>query len=297
MWITDYREQYGLTLEQLGGLIRRAGRRKDPELSVSDTLLYMLETDPKCRTVPKLADLIAEVCGATARQRDALVLPKYRGTWKPTRVKAEMERQTRPPKQPAPPAEPKQLAPLTEPKPSRKGLDHGGNNPFPSAREVVKLNRQGEEIARYRSCNQAAAQNCIRESHVTSRCHRRYKCDEFRLMDYTFRFAAEWDQMTEADRRLDMRRFQDAKLGRGGTHGARMVTVLDRHQHATTYDSIRDASEATHVSYYKLQHVLFQAQNKALPIAVAKGLKIMFTTTWDNLTEADWEKMGRLEEG
>lgn len=64
MWITEYREQYGLELEQLGTMIRRAGRRKDPELWVSDTLLYRLETDPNFRTVPKLADLIAEPFGA-----------------------------------------------------------------------------------------------------------------------------------------------------------------------------------------------------------------------------------------
>jgi hypothetical protein len=284
MWITEFRERYGLTLAQLGALIRRAGRRKDPVLRVSDTLLYMLETDLKCRTVPKLADLIAEACGATARQRDALVLPKYRGTWKPTRVKPELARK--------PPA-----TPTEEPEPSKRGLIHGGANPFPGAREVVKLDRQSKVVDRYRSCNFAAVQNSIREDQVTSRCHRRCKSDEFRLIGYTFRFAAEWDRMTEADRWLDLHRLDGAKPGRGGTHGAHMVTVVDRHQHATTYDSIRAASEATGIPYYMLQHHLFEAQAKPLPIAIMNGLRIMFTTAWDNLTEADWEKFWRLGDG
>ena len=184
MWITDYREQYRLELSQLGALIRRAGRRKEPQLRVSDVLLERLETEPSFRTVPALADLIAEACGATAKQRDALVLEKYRGTWKPTRVKPEIEHRAA-------------AAPIQAPaQRGAKGLTHGGRSKFANAREVVKLNRAGVELGRYRSCNYAAVQNGITESRVTDRCHRGYKSDEFKYMGFTFRFAEEWDKMS-----------------------------------------------------------------------------------------------------
>ena len=83
MWLTDFREAHGLSVAQLGAVIRRAGARMDPPLRVSDVLLENLETRKGYRTVPKLANLIAEVCGATAKQRDALVLKKHRGKWAP----------------------------------------------------------------------------------------------------------------------------------------------------------------------------------------------------------------------
>lgn len=276
MWLTDYRAQYGLTQEQLGGMIRQAGRRRDPELRVSDILLYRLETDPKFRTVPKLADLIAETCGANAQQRDELVLEQYRGTWKPPR--------RRKPKAGIPYAKPSAITPPKGPRCSAKGLIHGPNNPFPGARAVVKIDRKGAVVARYASCNRAAMQNSLREDQISSRCHRKGKTDEFRLMGFTFRFAEEWDDMTAEEQRADISRFAGVKLGRGGTHGSRMVTVVDRHKRAQTYESMRLAAEGTGVRYCILQARLFKAQERRPPVAVLNGLRFMFTTTWDNLT-------------
>ncbi len=288
MWLTDYRAQYGLTLEQLGGMIRQAGRRRDPELRVSDVLLYRLETDPKFRTVPKLADLIAEACGATAQQRDAMVLERYRGTWKPPRRRKAVK--------PVPYEKPSAAAPPKGPRCSAKGLTHGPNNPFPGARAVVKIDRKGAVVARYASCNRAALQNSLREDQISSRCHRKGRTDEFRLMGFTFRFAEEWDNMTAEAQRADISRFAGVKLGRGGTHGSHMVTVVDRHQHAQTYESMRLAAEGTGVRYCILQARLFKAQERALPVTVLNGLRFMFTTTWDNLTASEWEQMWRLED-
>lgn len=199
MWLTDYRAQYRLTLEQLGSMIRRVGRRKDPALWVSDLLIYRLETDPKFRTVPKLADLIAEVCGATAQQRDAMVLERYRGGWKPPRRRKAVK--------PVPYEKPNAAAPPKGPRCSAKGLTHGPNNPFPGARAVVKIDRKGEVVARYASCNRAALQNSLREDQISSRCHRKGKSDEFRLTGFTFRFAEEWDGMTAEEQRADISRF------------------------------------------------------------------------------------------
>lgn len=284
MWITEFRAQYGLELEQLGTQIRKLGARKDPPMRVSDVLLYRLETDPKFRTVPKLADLIAEACGATAKQRDALVLPKYRGTWEPPKRRKPIV-----PKTP-------ETEPEAEPATKARGLVHGPNNPFPGARPVVKVNRKGEVVARYMSCNRAAVQNGLREDQISSRCHRKGKSDEFRLMGFTFRFAAEWDAMGVDEKMEDLNRNAGVKLGRGGTHGAHMVTVVDRHMRAQTYESIRIAAEATHIRYCILRERLFMAQEKRLPVAIINGLRIMFTTTWDNLTPSEWEQMWRLED-
>lgn len=286
MWITEFRAQYGLELEQLGTQIRKLGARKDPPMRVSDVLLYRLETDPKFRTVPKLADLIAEACGATAKQRDALVLPKYRGTWEPPKRRKPIVPKT-------PEAEPE---PEAEPATKARGLVHGPNNPFPGARQVVKVNRKGEVVARYMSCNRAAVQNGLREDQITSRCHRKGKSDEFRLMGFTFRFATEWDAMGVDEKMEDMNRNAGVKLGRGGTHGAHMVTVVDRHQRAQTYESMRLAAEGTGVRYCILQAHLFKAQERRPAVTVLNGLRFMFTTVWDNLTPSEWEQMWRLED-
>jgi len=288
MWITEFRARYGLELEQLGTQIRRLGAKQDPPLRVSDILLYRLENDPKFRTVPKLADLIAEACGATAKQRDALVLEKYRGTWKPPRQRKAVAR--------VPYEKPSAVAPPKKSRCSAKGLTHGPNNPFPGARAVVKIDRKGETVARYVSCNRAALQNSLREDQVSSRCHRRGKSDEFRLMGFTFRFAEEWDRMSTEERRADISRYAGLKLGRGGTHGAHMVTVVDRHQRAQTYESMRLAAEDTGVRYCILQAHLFKAQERRPAVTVLNGLRFMFTTVWDNLTPAEWEQMWRLED-
>lgn len=288
MWLTDYRAQYGLTLEQLGSMIRRTGRRKDPELWVSDLLIYRLESDPKFRTVPKLADLIAEVCGANVQQRDAMVLERYRGTWKPPRRRKAVK--------PVPYDKPATIDPPEKTRCSAKGLIHGPNNPFPGARAVVKIDRKGDVVARYASCNRAALQNSLREDQISSRCHRKGKTDEFRLTGFTFRFAEEWDNMTAEEQRADISRFAGVKLGRGGTHGSHMVTVVDRHQHAQTYESMRLAAEGTGVRYSILQARLFKAQERRPPVAVLNGLRFMFTTAWDNMTALEWEQMWRLED-
>ena len=270
MWITEYREKYGLTLARLGEMIRRAGRRKNPELWVSDILLERLETERNFRTVPKLADLIAEACGATARQRDALVLEKYRGTWKPTRAKPEIERRRNQP---------------PEPKPTRaQGPEAAGARiPPAGSRAVVKIDRNGEELGRFRSCSTAGADCGIGDRLVAERCHRRYRFDEFKSLGYTFRFAEDWDRMTEAQRQADIARNAGKRAPRGGTHGAQMVTVIGRHGKARDFDSIKEAAEACNVGYALLQRMLFMTWSRALPVAEIDGVRFAYTAKWDEL--------------
>lgn len=276
MWITDFRAQFGLTIPQLGAAIRRHGARQEPPLRVSDILLERLETDPNFRTVPKLADLIAEACGASAKQRDALVLPQYRGKGKnrragrgPLPAMVKKEAPTPKPTAPAEAPQPKPPAPRRE---------------FNRARQVVKVNAQGEELRRYGSCNAAARNNPFTECQVTRRCHRRCETDEFRQAGYTFRFAAEWDAMTRDERLADLTATRGAVGRRGsGTHGAQMVTVIGRHGSIRHFDSIKAAAEGCGVGYALLQKLLSQAQNTPTRAAELDGVRFMFTTTWDNL--------------
>ncbi len=270
MWITEYREKYGLTVAQLGAMIRRAGRRKDPELWVSDILLERLEREPNFRTVPKLADLIAEACGATARQRDALVLEKHRGTWKRSRAKPEIERRRNQP---------------PEPKPTRAQGPEAAVARIPPAgsRAVVKIDRNGEELGRFRSCGVAGATLGISDRLVAERCNRRYRFDEFTSFGYTFRFAEDWDRMTEAQRQADIARNAGKRAPRGGTHGAQMVTVIGRHGQIRDFDSIKEAAEACKVGYALLQRMLFMTWSRALPVAEIDGVRFAYTAKWDEL--------------
>ena len=270
MWITDYRQRYGLTLEQLAGMIRRAGARKDPELWISDQLLYMLETREGFKTVPKLADLIAEACGATAKQRDALVLEQYRGKWKPTRVKPEVERRAAVKK------------PLIQPMPQKE------EQPRPAfkARKVVKVNRHGVVLERFRSCDMAGAMCGVSAKYVNQRCHHRLKFDEFNMANnrtYTFRFADEWDAMSEDERMKDLTRYEGVKGPRGGTHGSQMITVITRHGQVREFDSIKEAAKGTGVGYGILTSRLFNVCKKSFPVLELDGVRFMYTETWDTL--------------
>ena len=191
MWLEDFRRAHGLTLEELGAYIRRLGRKKHPEITVSDILLERLEGEPKFRTVPAIADLIAEACGATAQQRDRLVLEKDRGTWKP-----------KPGRKPTP----KPKAPVEEePEPKNDGHHH----------PVVAVDRAGFAVMRFVGVKNAAARCGVSHKMVYSRCLRQLGRDEFRALGFTFRYAEEWDRMTDAERRADVAWRRNAGDGGG----------------------------------------------------------------------------------
>lgn len=280
MWITDFRERFGISLEQLGAQIRKLGAKQDPPLRVSDVLLERLETEPNFRTVPALADLIAEACGATAKQRDALVLEKYRGTWKPPRRRKAVE----PKPTPCPPGAvdppPARPAPTPAQRPVVFSRGSGGG-----ARQVVKLNRQGVELARYRSCGYASAICGCSEKLVQARCHRRYRFDEFTTYGYTFRFAEEWDAMSPADQAEDLSRHAGVKAPRFGGHGAQMVTVISRHGQVRDYDSIKQAAAACGIGYALLQKQLYTAWQSPVPGTEIDGVRFIFTSEWDELDD------------
>jgi len=293
MWLSDFRAQFGLELETLGYFIRKEGLKRHPPLRVSDELLYLLENFGNFRTVPKLADLIAEVCGATAEQRDALVLEKYRGTWKPKEGKAGPH-----------PSFPGQCKHFRENPPSTQGYGYAhpkgkalGEGPYREqmdGRAVVKVNRYATELARYRTGHDAAVQNCVTENQVTRRCHHRYQSDEFKLAGYTFRFAREWDAMTEAQRRADIARLNGVTTNRRGDGSARMVTVVDRAGNLWHYDSVAKAAEATGIPFHVMNKRLRRAEEANKLAAALEGIKFTYTTLWDGLTPEDQERVRRM---
>lgn len=276
MWITDFREAHGLSVAQLGAVIRRAGARMDPPLRVSDVLLENLEMRKGYRTVPKLANLIAEVCGATAKQRDALVLKKYQGKWapKPGATWTPPE-----PEQPKPPAPPKA--------PAAKAW----------SRPVVCLDRVGNVMRRFPSIQAAAELMGVNKDNVARRVMRRFQSDEFGLMGYTFRLEEEWKAMSAEERREDMRRAGENGVkpepmpgaGRGGPHRQTPVTVIKRDGQVLHYKNVTMAAWGTHVgqtSIYERLKAETPYRNQYLD-----GNMYMYTSMWEMLSEEERERL------
>ena len=162
---------------------------------VSPALIGILEDQNRAITHPQLANQIAEICGATAEQRDSIVHKKHAGTWVPSGKKADFGKLLRI----------RQLQPRDEkPKgevldlPRRPAVQFGSNR-----RAVVVLNRDGKVLARYASIAAAGMKEDKNISCVAMRCARKVG-QEWKHNDKTFRYADEWDAMNEAQRRADM---------------------------------------------------------------------------------------------
>ena len=82
MWITRFREKHDFTELEFARALSDAGARMRPPVRVSEPLLHLLEVRRGAVTHPRIADLIATVCGATPAQRDMIVAEEHRGTWK-----------------------------------------------------------------------------------------------------------------------------------------------------------------------------------------------------------------------
>ena len=230
MWITDFRQQFGLELETLGYYIRQEGRKRNPPLRVSDELLYLLENFGNFRTVPKLADLIAEVCGATAEQRDQLVLEQYRGTWKPKAGKGKGNDLFR--------------HGFAVP-PSHKGEGKKGMTAAEARRKpVVCVDRLGDVIKRYDSIENAAAMTGLSREAISDRVNRKITANEYQLCGLTFRFAEEWGAMDAEARKRDAQRTMNGR-SLGGMCRARPVTVITPKGEIKQFNSVLAAATAT----------------------------------------------------
>lgn len=328
MWITEYREEHGLSLEALGKAMRRAGAKLEPPVKVSDILLERLELEPKFRTVPRIADLIADVCGATAEQRDELVLEQYKGTWKPSKRVKSLEFRV----------ERKKTGGTEEDqdKPSR------AEN---SRRPVVAVDRAGFALFRFASVHNAAARCGVTHKAVYPRCMRRLGRDEFALLGFTFRYADEWDAMTDAQRRADVQgtssvsagaltpvhgpagpisresvhradsRALDAPTGEGlgeATEGTSSTlppvpTRINRHYQrrvvaadgagleAGRWDSVSAATEATGVARSMIS-MSITGKRKGSPFIRGTGLAFVAAEKWDGMTVAQRREMLGINE-
>lgn len=275
MWITDFREKYGLTLEQLGAAIRRVGARKNPTARVSDILLENLETKRGYKTVPGLADLIAETCGATPAQRDELVLKQYRGTWKGTGKPKLAERK--------PPTErPVAAAPAPPPTAVKKKRSDGHN------RQVIAIDRNGNIVHRYASLQNAWGLTGINTSTIRKRCYGDIKGDEFKIYGYTFRYADEWDSLTEDQRRAEVARAA-ASLSDRPDGNKQAVVVIDREGNVYRFDTLRDASMMTGDSPPAISQHIHGERTRT--IFSWRGFAYRRAEDWDAMSEGAREEL------
>lgn len=74
----------------------------------------------------------------------------------------------------------------------------------PKSRAVVVIGKTGREIMRYESIAEAARGEATTLFHVKHRCQRRAKREFTGDIETTYRFAAEWDSMNQAQRMEDL---------------------------------------------------------------------------------------------
>ena len=179
-WLKKFRRDYvkkdgtqGIDREVFASMVRRRG------VGCSALLIGIVEGGGI--THPNIANKIAIVAQATPEQRDSMVHPDRRGGWRPPKPKRRSEHE----KLPQP------LAPNVIPD---------------NARRVVMIDIAGKEIARFESISDAAEAVGCTPGTVSNRCRRAISCGtgEFRFFDCTWRYAQEWDSMSELARAADI---------------------------------------------------------------------------------------------
>lgn len=130
-------------------------------------------------THPGIADRISDHLCAASEQRDSIVHPSKRGGYVPLCDR--------------------------EAKPRRMLPDVGGASVM---KEVVAVDRVGLEVMRFVSIVEAAKKFKTSTEMVSKRCRRKGSAsnDEFLAPGVTFRYAAEWDAMSEDERKQDIGR-------------------------------------------------------------------------------------------
>lgn len=173
VWIEDYRKQYGLEPDDLARMVNVAGRKMIPKLegTVSDTLIYILETSKNPRTHPRIADAIATVCHATPEQRDSIVDEKHRGKWK------------------AGTAESQQV--------QTPAWKLHGEKP------VVMVDGTGKVICKYSSTADASRASRIATKTIGEICKRKRK-NVLARYKFTFRYVEEWEAMSNEQQIQDI---------------------------------------------------------------------------------------------
>ena len=291
MWITDFREAHGLTLEELGRAIRYLGGKKHPPMRVSDILLENLETKKNYRTVPALADLIAEACGATAQQRDELVLEQYRGTWTPTGkgavAKAMAAAKAGRTVTKSATVSHENTGPVVK---KTRAVAEARGVPKTSGpiRPVVTIDRDGNVLRRFGTVQAAAVYTGQGKEFVRNRCRGLMIGDEYAGAGVTYRYADEWDAMTP-EQRWEAARI--AGMVDKELMGLKLqpVVAIDKSGQAWRYESIKAAARATGDSKPVICQRLNGASSKRT-IYSRHGYAYRRAEEWDRMTEQErWE--------
>lgn len=224
MWIKDYREREGLELYQLQQRVNSfIHKMSNPiEATISGELIHMLEVDKNAVTHPRIANAIAIMCDATQEQRDMIVADVHKGKWfGPTEEENKLANKVRNM------WEEREMrefliknVPIQQTQPEQRAP----SNPYPKNRkEIVKVDRTANVVARYKSIKAAVKAEYPTSTHIIiARCRRQLK-REFSVenmdikhnngtpVNYTFRYAEEWDNMTREQQIMDINRTIIAK--------------------------------------------------------------------------------------
>ena len=140
----------------------------------SEYLIWILMNQHGGVTHPEYADAIADYLGATEEERDSIVAPQHRGTWKPN--------------------------------PKRKYFEEAEEPVAWNAKAVFVIDSVGDIIARYKSVDAAANRMRVEPSFVSRRCNRALgpKTNEFTPYGFTFRFEDDWKHLSPEERRNDI---------------------------------------------------------------------------------------------
>ena len=164
MWIEDYRREHNLELDEFARLVNAVGREIHSPWygTVTDELVYTLETRKNAKTHPHFADAIAVVCKATPEQRDSIVAEKHRG-WEPP--KKNFSWSSRP----------------TVIKPDRNAF------------AVVMISPAAKILKRYKNVRIAAMYGEMGEDAIKKRCQHKVEHEFTPDRPYTYRYAKDWD--------------------------------------------------------------------------------------------------------
>lgn len=198
-WIEKFRAEYkrkdgrtGISRDELAKLVRRR------KVGCSPKLIDILEHGGI--THPRIANAIAAVCEADEEQRNSIVHETHRGKWTP------------------PPKPKKRSEILKEHKGDRSKLPQplavNAVKVLPeTAKAVVQIDLYGREMARFCSISEAAQNAGVSLGVVQNRIKHRLSdaVDEYQVADCTWRFAEEWDAMSDAERTAEVERAHNNK--------------------------------------------------------------------------------------
>lgn len=179
-WLEKFRSRYkkpdgsrGISREELADMVKLKHGK------CSAVLIGIIESGGI--THPNIADQIAAIAGATVKRRDSMVHESRRIVREPMKPKRRSEHKKQPP--------PMALDVIPD-----------------TARRVVALDPEGNVIERFESLSTAAASAGTSAPVVYSRCVRKVRMlrGEFAFRGYTWRFAEEWDSMSDAEKATDM---------------------------------------------------------------------------------------------